>query len=118
MKDIMINHVRELRQNSSEAEKRIWYFLRARRLGGYKFRRQHLIHPYIVDFVCLEKKLIIELDGGQHTLQVHYDEVRTTFLQSQGYKVLRFWNNEAIKETRTVLDSIFAELKSSSASSP
>jgi len=63
MKNMMKNHVRELRQKSSDAEKHLWYFLRAKRLRGYKFRRQHPIHPFVVDFVCLERKLIIELDG-------------------------------------------------------
>jgi very-short-patch-repair endonuclease len=110
MKDIMKNHIRELRQTSSDAEKHLWYFLRAKRLNGYKFRRQHLIHPFVVDFVCLEKKLIIELDGGQHAMRQHYDEKRTVFLESKGYKVVRFWNNVVLNETREVLNTILAAL--------
>ncbi len=112
MKNIMQNHIRELRQNSSDAEKRLWYFLRAKRLNGYKFRRQHPIHPFVVDFVCLEKKLIIELDGGQHATQQHYDydKDRTTFLESQGYQVIRFWNNVVFSEIRAVLDTILTAL--------
>lgn len=110
MKDIMKNHIRELRQNSSDAEKRLWYFLRARRLGGYKFRRQHLIHPFVVDFVCVEKKLIIELDGGQHAVQQHYDARRTAFLELRGYKVLRYWNNVVLNETREMLENILVTL--------
>jgi very-short-patch-repair endonuclease len=113
MKDIMTNHVRELRRNSSDAEKHLWYFLRARRLGGYKFRRQYLVHPFVVDFICLERKLIIELDGGQHSLQQSYDERRSTFLREKGYRVLRFWNNVVFQETRSVLAAILYALNNS-----
>lgn len=111
MKDIMTNHVHDLRQYSTDAENRLWRYLRAKRLLGYKFRRQHLVHPYVVDFVCLEKKLIVELDGGQHTDRKSYDERRTGFLQSKGFKVLRFWNNVVLMETRNVLETILAALE-------
>lgn len=75
-------------------------------MGGQKFRRQHPIGRYIVDFVCLEKKLIVELDGGQHSLQQNYDEERSAWLESRGYRVLRFWDNQVFEETQGVKDEI------------
>jgi very-short-patch-repair endonuclease len=111
MQQLMKDHVRELRQNSTDAERRLWHFLRAKRLKGYKFRRQHLVYPFVVDFICLEKKLVVELDGGQHAERSRYDEKRTLFLQSKGYMVLRFWNNEIFKETEAVLSEILRNLK-------
>jgi very-short-patch-repair endonuclease len=110
MQKLMRDHVRELRQNSAPAERHLWHFLRAKRLKGYKFRRQHLVHPFVVDFVCLEKKLVVELDGGQHVDQGCYDEKRTLFLQSKGYTVLRFWNDRIFKETEAVLSQILFNL--------
>ena len=110
MKELTKNYVKTLRQNSTEAEKHLWYYLRARRLKGYKFRRQHLLYPYIVDFVCLEKKLIVELDGSQHMDQVVYDEKRSTILQSKGFVLLRFWNCDVLQETNAVLSEILATL--------
>ena len=106
MQKLMKDHVRELRKNSTDAEKHLWHFLRAKRLKGYKFRRQHLLYPFIVDFICLEKKVVVELDGGQHIEQGHYDEKRTLFLQSKGCRVLRFWNDEIFKKTEVVLNEI------------
>lgn len=97
---------RQLRANSSDAEIRLWWHLRDRRLGGAKFRRQYPIGPYIVDFVCLDKRLVVELDGGQHSEQVEYDAVRTMFLEREGYRVLRFWNDEVLRETEAVLEVI------------
>ena len=110
MKELMKYHVRELRQNSTDTENHIWYYLRAKRLKGYKFRRQHLIYPYVVDFVCLKKKLIIELDGVQHKEQKQDDEERSLFLRSKGYKILRFWNNQALCQTEKVLIEILNAL--------
>ena len=78
----------------TDAESRMWYYLRNRRLGGYKFVREHVIGKYIADFVCREKKLIIEVDGGQHMSAVEYDQQRTAYLEVRGYTVLRVWNNE------------------------
>ena len=75
-----------------------------------KFKRQKPIGIYIVDFVCLEQKLIIELDGGQHAENVDYDEARTKFLESVGYKVLRFWNNQVLQEMESVLEAIRIEI--------
>ena len=114
MNNVKINHVRSLRQNTTDAEKHLWYFLRARRFNNYKFRRQHLIHPYVVDFICLSKKLIIECDGGQHLEQLEYDDKRCQFLISRGYKVLRFWNDTILKETPKVLGVILEALEAAS----
>ena len=83
---------RALRTSSSDAETRLWWHLRDRRLGGAKFRRQLPIGPYVADFVCVEAMLVVELDGGQHAEQLERDQVRTSFLERQGYRVVRFWN--------------------------
>jgi very-short-patch-repair endonuclease len=99
-------HARSLRKNSTEAERLLWIQLRGRRLEGYKFRRQLVIEPYIVDFVCIEAKLIIEADGGQHAEQEDYDTNRSARLEALGYRVLRFWNHEILNDTQAVLDRI------------
>ncbi|SOD66997.1 Very-short-patch-repair endonuclease [Alysiella filiformis DSM 16848] len=88
------------------AEQHLWYFLRKKQLNGIKFRRQQTIGSYIADFVSMEHKLIIELDGGQHAEQIVYDNARTEFLNSQGYRVVRFWNNEVLQNTEAVLEQI------------
>jgi len=75
----------------------LWKLLRARQFSGYKFRRQLPIGPYIVDFCCLEQKLVIELDGGQHTISTQQDQNRDRFLNGEGFKVLRFWNNDLLE---------------------
>ena len=100
------SRARALRRASSEAERRLWRYLRAHRFDGYKFRRQVVIAPYIVDFVCLEAMLIIEADGGQHSEQQAYDQRRTALLEGMGYRVLRFWNHEILRETEAVLEQI------------
>ena len=87
-------NARHLRKNLTDAEQKLWRRIRGRQMAGCKFRRQMPIGKYIVDFVCLEKRLIIELDGGQHALQIEYDVQRTEWLKSQGFKVMRFWNND------------------------
>ena len=97
---------RTLRSQSSDAENVLWRHLRARRLMGYKFRRQTVIEPYIVDFVCLEARLIIEADGGQHSDQEAYDARRTAWLEGMGYRVMRFWNPEVLGELQSVLEQI------------
>ena len=88
--------IREFRKKSTPQEIILWSRLRGRKFKNLKFRRQHLFEKYVVDFVCLEKKLIIELDGYQHKEkeQKLYDKERTEFLESLGFKVIRFWNNE------------------------
>lgn len=95
---------RFLRQNSTGAEKCLWQHLRNRRLAGWKFRRQTPIGPYVVDFVCQEQKLIVEVDGGHHEAQAEDDKLRTAWLESQGFRVIRFWNNEVM----TNLDGVIA----------
>lgn len=102
---------RQLRQNMTPAERTLWQHLRGKRLGGYKFRRQQPFGGYILDFVCLEAKLMIEIDGGQHAEQVAYDEARTRDLEAAGFTVLRFWNNEVLQQTETVLTAIWQRLE-------
>jgi very-short-patch-repair endonuclease len=97
---------KKLRQQSTAAERILWKYLRAHRMAGYKFRRQVIIEPYIVDFVCLEARLIVEADGGQHLEQVDSDLKRTIFIEALGYKVIRFWNHEILGNTETVLEQI------------
>jgi very-short-patch-repair endonuclease len=97
---------RRLRSDMTEAEKRIWYLLRRRQFGGLNFRRQVPIDPYIVDFACLTKRLVIELDGGQHDARSAQDAARTAWLEAQGYRVLRFWNNEVFENLDAVLRAI------------
>ena len=101
---------RNLRRNQTRAERLLWYHLRNRRLDGHRFRRQEVIGSHIVDFVCLERKLIIELDGGQHVDAAEADAVRTQQLETYGYHVIRFWNDEVLMRTDDVLEKILDEL--------
>jgi very-short-patch-repair endonuclease len=105
-----LSRARALRRQSSEAERTLWKYLRGHRLKGFKFRRQVIIDPYIVDFACLEARLIVEADGGQHVEQMAYDKRRTSYLESIGYRVLRFWNHEILHETQSVLERIESAL--------
>ena len=95
MSDLKTN-ARELRSNMTSQEKKLWDLIKNRQLSGYRFLRQYVIGNYIADFVCKEKKLVIELDGGQHNEaeSVVYDAERTKYIESQGYRVIRFWNND------------------------
>ena len=97
---------RELRTAPTDAESLLWSHLRDRRLAGFKFRRQRAIGPYFADFACLEAMLVVELDGGQHAQAAAYDEDRTRFMQHRGFRVLRFWNNDVLMHTSTVLEQI------------
>jgi adenine-specific DNA-methyltransferase len=99
---------RALRHNSTDAEKKLWSVLRSRQLGRFKFRQQVEIDGYIVDFLCPAKRLIIEVDGGQHTPE--RDARRTAFLESQGFTVIRFWNNDVIENLDGVWSAIEAAL--------
>ena len=99
-------NARNLRNNLTDAEKLLWGRLRMRQFHGLKFRRQQPIENYIIDFLCYEKRLIIELDGGQHALMAPQDAKRTNFLESKGFLVLRFWNNEVFENIEGVLDRI------------
>ncbi len=100
------SYARELRAHQSDAEQRIWHLLRDRHFLGFKFRRQHPLGNYILDFYCAEAKLAIELDGGQHADNEKYDLQRTEILQRDGIQVLRFWNNEVLVNTEAVLTRI------------
>jgi len=99
-----LEHAKFLRSNQTEAEERLWYYLRAHRFMGLKFKRQKPIGPYIVDFVCMEYRLLIEADGGQHGGEE--GARRDEWFQRQGFTVLRFWNNEILGQTETVLERI------------
>ena len=106
-----IRRARQLRGNSTNAERLLWSKLRDRRLMGLKFRRQRPMGPYILDFLCVERKLVIELDGGQHQQRIEYDGRRTRWLRSRAYTVLRFWNNEVLEDIDAVIDSILLVLR-------
>ena len=112
MKRQHVDRARELRQDMTDAEQKLWHHLRNRQLSGHKFRRQHDIDHYIADFACTEALLIVELDGGQHADQADYDERRTQHLQARGYRVLRFWNNDVLTNLEGVLTVILGSLAS------
>ena len=99
-----------LRKNLTEAESKLWRHIRLRQLGGFKFRRQHPVGPYVLDFACVEKHLAIEVDGGQHSECADYDSRRSAYLETHGYKVLRFWNSEVLKNIAAVKEVIFEAL--------
>jgi very-short-patch-repair endonuclease len=101
---------KQLRQNQTDVERKMWFLLRSRRFVGYKFRRQQPIGSYITDFCCFRPKLIIELDGGQHAEQIEYDQRRTDFLKSEGFEVIRFWDNQVLKEMDSVMEAILKAL--------
>lgn len=103
--------VRMLRRHQTATERRLWHALRARACLGYKFRRQQPIGPYIVDFCCLERKLIIELDGGQHAFQECADRLRSEYLEREGFTVIRFWDREVFANLSGVLERILTHLE-------
>jgi very-short-patch-repair endonuclease len=112
---------KSLRKRSTDAEQLLWSRLRAGRFEGMRFRRQHPIGRCIVDFVCLERRLIIELDGGQHALpdEIDKDRQRDAWLEKEGYTVVRFWDNEVLMNIRGVLDALMEKLhKTPSPQSP
>ncbi|WGE84562.1 endonuclease domain-containing protein [Actinobacillus equuli] len=100
-------NAKNLRSNMTEAEWALWYHLRAKRFCGVKFYRQKIVGNYIADFLSLNSKLIIELDGSQHAEQMEYDRIRTAYLEEQNFTVIRFWNDEVLKNIDMVLDVIF-----------
>jgi type I restriction enzyme M protein len=110
----LLQLARDLRKDQSEAEVVMWALLRGRRLANKKFRRQHPLGSYVLDFYCAECALAVELDGGQHNTESarRNDGHRTEFLASRGIRVLRFWNNEVLEETECVLDAIWNALQS------
>ncbi len=99
------DRARTLRKSQTDAEKLLWKHLRAKQMEGFKFRRQHPVGNYVVDFACLEKSLVIEVDGGQHADSMK-DDKRNAWLTSEGFKVLRFWNNELLTNMKGVLEVI------------
>ena len=105
-----IARARKLRSNLTDAESYLWRHLRFRQIAGHKFRRQRPIGPYIVDFVCLEKKVVIEVDGGQHAETEISDHTRDKWLRAHGYVVLRFWNNEVLREVQAIKETILRAL--------
>ena len=114
MPDSLLPHAKRMRHEPTEAEACLWRRLRAGRLRQYKFKRQQPMASYIVDFVCFEQKLVIEADGSQHLENSIYDEARNQWLQSQGFTVLRFWNDDILRDTDVVLDTILRALESKS----
>ncbi|MBI2466731.1 MAG: endonuclease domain-containing protein [Candidatus Rokubacteria bacterium] len=102
---------RQLRSSETDAERKLWWRLRGRQVLGAKFRRQHPVGPFIVDFCCPERALIAEVDGGQHATQADADRRRTAFLERQGYRVLRFWDNEVLRATEGVPQRIAEALQ-------
>lgn len=102
----ILDNAKTLRSNQADAEQRLWYHLRAHRFMNLKFKRQKPIGSFIVDFVCVERMLIVEMDGGQHAEQVEYDQRRDAWLRCEGYTVLRFWNNEVMQQMEGVLEQI------------
>jgi very-short-patch-repair endonuclease len=103
---------RRLRNNATDAERRLWRVLRCQQLKGFKFRRQAAIENYIVDFVCFPQKLVIELDGGKHneSSSIEYDRTRTQWLESRGFRILRFWNHDVFESEDGVVEVIWNAL--------
>ena len=114
----LLTNAKSLRSHQTEAEQRLWYHLRAHRFMDLKFKRQKPLGCYIVDFVCVERLLIIELDGGQHAEQLVYDQLRDVWLRDQGYTLLCFWNNEVMQQLEGVLEQIRLTLTLSPCPSP
>jgi len=112
-----LKRARELRKKMTDTERFVWRRLRSHRFAGYKFRRQMPIGRYIVDFVCLERRLILELDGGQHAEQKQCDAERTLWLETQGFAVLRFWDHEVLQEWDAVEEVIWRRFQGDPAAS-
>jgi very-short-patch-repair endonuclease len=100
------SNARNLRSESSDAERRLWYYLRGARFQETKFRRQVPVGRFVVDFLCEEARLIVEVDGGQHAERIARDAARTQWLKEQGYTVLRFWNNDVLGNIEGVLATL------------
>jgi very-short-patch-repair endonuclease len=108
---LLLARAKYMRANPTDAEKRLWSILRAKRLSDYKFKRQVVIDSYIADFVNFESRVIVEVDGSQHAENT-YDAKRDAYLNDQGFKVIRFWNNDALKESAAVAETILHALTS------
>lgn len=111
---------RQLRRNQTDAERKLWRLLHSRRFAGAKFRRNHPIGNFFADFCCLKARLIIEVDGGQHAdqAQAAYDERRTGYLISRGFRVMRFWNKDILKQSERALERIYQALIEDGATEP
>ena len=105
------NHEPRLRKDMTDAERWLWPHLKDRQFDGKKFRRQAPIGIYVADFVCFELKLIVELDGSQHAIRGDHDEARTAWLESQGFRVLRYWNFQVFEELESVLEAIWLAVR-------
>jgi very-short-patch-repair endonuclease len=105
-----LRRARELRKAMTDAERLLWGHLRRRQIAGYRFRRQHPVGPYIVDFACVEARFIVEVDGGQHATQGVYDAMRGQWLEAHGWRVLRFWNTAVLREPDAVKEAIYQAL--------
>lgn len=115
MRDEVTKRARELRRDGSRAEKICWELLRAHRMAGLKFRRQHPIGPYFADFACVSRRLVVEIDGDHHAFQIEADTRRTAEMESEGWRVLRFWANHVVENP----EGIWAEIEqAASAPSP
>jgi very-short-patch-repair endonuclease len=110
---ILKERARRLRREQTDTESKLWARLRSRQLIGFKFRRQFVIGPFITDFCCFKRRLVVELDGGQHAGKSTADEQRSAFLRSRGYRVLRFWDNEVMGDIDAVLQQILQALDDS-----
>ncbi|WP_110748837.1 endonuclease domain-containing protein [Phyllobacterium leguminum] len=108
-KETIIKRARSLRRQDNDAEYKLWLELKDRRLNGYKFVRQFPIGPYYADFVCRERKLVVEVDGSQHA-ENEYDRRRDAFMNNEGYAVMRFWNVDVLNKSNAVLETIVAAL--------
>ena len=108
---VSLERARELRQRSTDSERRLWYWLRNRQIDGVKFQRHVPLGKYVVDFLAADHRLIVEIDGGQHASQQAYDRRRTSWLEAQGYRVIRFWSNEVLANTEGVILAIGTALK-------
>jgi very-short-patch-repair endonuclease len=106
----MTSTAQKLRTRLTDAEQKLWQHIRSRQLMGFKFRRQAPIGKYIVDFVCFEQQLVVELDGGQHAVNLDYDRLRSEWLESQGFKVIRFWNHDVMSNIVGVKEVIALNL--------
>jgi very-short-patch-repair endonuclease len=111
-KELLLARAKWMRANPTDAEKRLWSILRAKRLSDYKFKRQVIIDWYIADFVNFERRVIVEADGSQHA-DNKYDERRDAYLKSQGFKMIRFWNRDALKDSHAVAETIWSALQQS-----
>ena len=101
-----VKRAKALRLTMTDAELKLWSHLRRRQVGGTRFRKQVPIGPYVADFACLDLKLVIEVDGGQHDVNKPKDDIRTAWLEARGYRVLRFWNNDVLGNINGVIEVI------------